>query len=64
MAQGQHHGVIHAQSPAHTVCHTPQVAAREKLAKVMPVRGNEYPTYLNQSPSQNFKGLILLVLQT
>jgi len=33
------------------------------LTKVTPVRGNEYPTYLNQSPSQNFEELVLLELQ-
>lgn len=33
------------------------------LTKVTPVGGNGYSTHLNQSPSQNFQGLVLLVLQ-
>lgn len=34
------------------------------LTKVTSVRANGYPTYLNQSPSQIFEGLVLPVLQT
>ncbi len=34
------------------------------LTKVTSVRVNEYPTYLNQSPSQIFEGLVLSALQT
>lgn len=64
LAQGQHHGVIHAQCPALTVAHAPQDAARQHTPRSRQSEPMSSPLISIKVLHKSLRGLVLPALQT